>query len=298
VKQGLVRLLTMAKQIPDYCFQMAKETIKVVAAAARTKADLLTRSPLSYLVLAILAGAYIGFGIIMIFSIGAPLAAAGSAAVKVVMGASFGIALSLVIFAGSELFTGNNMVMAVGSLTRDVSWTRTLAVWGASWTGNLIGSLLLAYAAVQTGLLSKAPLKDFLATAALAKINAPFGELFFRGLLCNTLVCLAVWTGLRTKDDTAKLGMIFWCLFAFIGAGYEHSVANMTLLGMNLLGAHDPRITWGGFVHNLVPVTLGNIVGGAVVVGAAYYFVARGQVRAEAREDERAPAPNRLQEVA
>lgn len=278
---------------------MAKETINVVAAAARAKADLLARSPLSYLVLAMLAGAYIGFGIILIFSIGAPLAAAGSAAVKVVMGASFGIALSLVIFAGSELFTGNNMVMTVGSLTRDVSWTRTLAVWAASWVGNLIGSLLLAYAAVQTGLLSKAPMKDFLTAAALAKISAPFGELFFRGLLCNTLVCLAVWTALRTKDDTAKLGMIFWCLFAFIGAGFEHSVANMTVLGMSLLGAHDPRITWGGFMHNLVPVTLGNIVGGAVVIGAAYTFVARGQIRSqEAREAEQAAAPNRLQEVA
>jgi len=278
---------------------MAKETINVVAAAARAKADLLARSPLSYLVLAMLAGAYIGFGIILIFSIGAPLAAAGSAAVKVVMGASFGIALSLVIFAGSELFTGNNMVMTVGSLTGDVSWSRTLAVWAASWVGNLAGSLLLAYAAVQTGLLAKAPLKDFLTTAALAKVNAPFGELFFRGLLCNTLVCLAVWTGLRTKDDTAKLGMIFWCLFAFIGAGFEHSVANMTLLGMNLLGAHDPRITWAGFFHNLVPVTLGNIVGGAVIVGAAYTFVARGQARVEeARQAEPAATTGRLQEAA
>ena len=84
-------------------------------------------------------------------------------------------------------------------------------------------------------------MKDFLAAAALAKMNAPFGELFFRGLLCNVLVCLAVWTGLRAKDYMAKLAMIFWCLFAFIGAGFEHSVSNMTLLGMNLLGPHDPR---------------------------------------------------------
>src|SRR3569623_904725 len=153
---------------------MAKETITVVAATARAKANLLSRRPLSYLVLAMLAGADIGFGIILVFSIGAQLAAAGAAAVKVVMGASFGIALSLVIFAGSELFTGNNMVMAVGSLTGEESWTRTLAVWAASWGGNLLGSLLLAYAAVQPGLLSKGPLKGFLATAALAKINAPY----------------------------------------------------------------------------------------------------------------------------
>jgi nitrite transporter NirC len=263
---------------------MPKETVKTLMSSARSKSELLSRSPLQYLVLSMLAGAYVGFGIILIFSIGAPLAAAGSASVKVVMGASFGIALSLVIFAGSELFTGNNMVMTVGSLGGTVSWRQTLAVWGASYFGNLVGSLLLALAAVKSGLITKGPVKDFIATAVAAKMSAPFGELFYRGLLCNILVCLAVWTALRAKDEMAKLGMIFWCLFAFIGAGFEHSVANMTLLGMSLLGPHDARIDWSGFVHNLVPVTLGNIVGGAVVIGAAYYFVAVGQWRLEKRE--------------
>ncbi len=273
---------------------MAQETVNVIVGSARTKADLLAKSPLQYLVLSALAGAYVGFGIVLILSIGAPLAAAGSPAVKAVMGASFGVALALVIFAGSELFTGNNMVMTIGSLAGAVSWRRTLAVWGASWAGNLAGSLLLALATVKAGLVGKAPFKDFLASVALAKMSAPFGELFYRGLLCNVLVCLAVWTALRAKDDMAKLAMIFWCLFAFIGAGFEHSVANMTLLGMSLLGPHDGRIGWGGFVHNLVPVTLGNIVGGAVVIGAAYYFVAVGQRRLEAAPG----SAKRLQEVA
>ncbi len=277
---------------------MTKETILTVIAAARTKASLLAKSPLQYLVLSALAGAYVGFGIILILSIGAPLAAAGSPAVKVVMGASFGVALALVIFAGSELFTGNNMVMTIGSLAGEVSWGRTLGVWGASWIGNLAGSLLLALVAVKTGLVGKAPFKDFLATAALAKMNAPWGELFYRGLLCNVLVCLAVWTALRAKDDMAKLALIFWCLFAFIGAGFEHSVANMTLLGMSLLGPHGAGLTAGGFVHNLVPVTLGNIVGGAVVIGASYYFVAAGEKRIEARHAAPAASAERLQEVA
>lgn len=263
---------------------MPKETVKVLMGTARSKSDLLAKSPLQYIVLSMLAGVYVGFGIILIFSIGAPLAAAGSASVKVVMGASFGIALSLVIFAGSELFTGNNMVMTIGSLGRQVSWGRTLAVWGASYLGNLGGSLLLAFAAVKSGLVTKPPIREFIANAAQAKMTAPFGELFYRGLLCNVLVCLAVWTALRAKDEMAKLGMIFWCLFAFIGAGFEHSVANMTLLGISLLGPHDGRVDWAGFVHNLVPVTLGNIVGGAVVIGAAYYYVAVGQRRLEVRD--------------
>jgi nitrite transporter len=107
-------------------------------------------------------------------------------------------------------------------------------------------------------------------------MNAPASELFFRGVLCNALVCLAVWMGLRTKDETARLVLIFWCLFAFIGAGFEHSVANMTLLGMAVLVPHDPSlVSWAGFARNLLPVTLGNVVGGAVFVAGAYWFATR-----------------------
>jgi nitrite transporter NirC len=88
------------------------------------------------------------------------------------------------------------------------------------------------------------------------------------------LVCLAIWMSTRAKEDTAKLLLIFWCLFAFIGAGFEHSIANMTLLGMALFLPHDPSvISWAGFANNLIPVTLGNIVGGAIMIGAMYWYV-------------------------
>jgi nitrite transporter len=259
---------------------MAQETVKIAAAAASTKARMLARSPGQYLVQAMLAGIYVGFGIILIFSIGAPLAAAGSPAVKAVMGASFAVALALVIFAGSELFTGNNMVMTIGSLSGTASWWQTLKIWIASYIGNLAGSLLLAGAIVASGLAGKAPTREFILSTAAAKMAAPAGELFMRGVLCNVLVCLAVWMALRAKDESAKLSLIFWCLFAFIGAGFEHSVANMTLLGTALLLPHDPaKLSWLGFAHNLGPVSLGNVVGGAIFVGAAYYYVARGQAR-------------------
>jgi len=271
---------------------MAKETIRVVAATARAKADLLRRSPFSYLVLAMLAGAYIGFGIILIFSIGAPLAAAGSAAVKVVMGASFGIALSLVIFAGSELFTGNNLVMTVGVLSRTVTAGALARIWIGSFAGNLVGSLLLAAATASSGVLSKAPAKEFVLGVAAAKMAAPASELFFRGVLCNALVCLAVWMGIRTKDETARLVLIFWCLFAFIGAGFEHSVANMTLLGIGLFLPHDPAlVSWAGFARNLSLVTAGNVVGGALLIGLPYWFVAQGQRRVLAVRPVEDPVP-------
>jgi len=253
-----------------------KTTVAALADAARKKAELAAREPLRYLVLSALAGAYVGLGIVLIFSIGSPLAAAGAPGTKALMGASFGIALTLVVFAGSELFTGNNLVMTLGSLERTVSWGATLRVWGLSFVGNVAGSLLLAAMTAATGLVAKAPLKDFVLQVSAAKMAAPVRELFFRGLLCNVLVCLAIWTAARTKDDLAKLVLIFWCLFGFIGAGFEHSVANMTLLGLALLVPHDPAlVSWAGFVRNLVPVTLGNVVGGAVLVAGSYWYATR-----------------------
>jgi nitrite transporter NirC len=256
------------------------EAIAGIAAAARAKAGLLRHSPRQYLVLSALAGAYVGLGIVLIFAIGAPLAAAGSGATKAVMGASFGVALTLVIFAGSELFTGNNLVMTVGALSRTVTPAALGKVWAASFAGNLLGSMLLALAVAVSGVLSRAPAKEFLLGVVAAKMAAPAVELFFRGVLCNALVCLAVWMGLRTKDETARLVLIFWCLFAFIGAGFEHSVANMTLLALGLFLPHDPNlVSWMGFARNLGLVTLGNIAGGALLIGLPYWYVAQGQRR-------------------
>ena len=110
------------------------------------------------------------------------------------------------------------------------------------------------------------------ATVATGKMNLSFEAAFVRGILANWLVCLAVWCSMRTTNDVAKLGLIFWCLFAFIGAGFEHSIANMTLLALALLQPHGEAISWAGYVGNLVPVTLGNIVGGAVCVGGLYWL--------------------------
>jgi len=248
------------------------ETIIAVGESATAKTSLLRNHPLGYFLLSMLAGIYVGFGIVLIFAIGAPLLAANAPIAKLVMGASFGIALSLVIFAGSELFTGNNMVMTVGMLRRTVSPVALLAVWSVSFAGNLVGSLVLAWLVAKSGALGAAPHLAIIEKTVATKMALPFGTLFVRGILCNWLVCLAVWTAMRAKSDSGKLIMIFWCLFAFIAAGFEHSVANMTLMGIALFQAHGAEVSVAGFVHNLVPVTLGNIIGGALFVGGAYWF--------------------------
>jgi nitrite transporter NirC len=133
-------------------------------------------------------------------------------------------------------------------------------------------------ATVASGVMSRAPVKEFVLGVVAAKMSAPAGELFFRAVLCNMLVCLAVWMGLRTKSESARLVLIFWCLFAFIGSGFEHSVANMTLLGIGMFLPHDPAlVSWAGFARNMTLVTAGNIVGGALLIGLPYWFVAQAQ---------------------
>src|SRR3989338_7668894 len=133
---------------------MYLESVEIISRAAKLKIEYLKRSFFSYFIASILAGSYIGIGIVLIFSVGSPLAEANSVFLKTLMGISFGIALTLVVFAGAELFTGNNMFMAIGLLKREVTLAELLKVWGFSWLGNLIGSLLLAYLAVKSGAIS------------------------------------------------------------------------------------------------------------------------------------------------
>ena len=205
---------------------MLNADVQRMVDVAAKKIAYLEEAPLGYVILAALAGVYLGFGITLIFSIGAPFAAAGSAALKLVMGVSFGIALTLVIFAGSELFTGNNMVGVIGALAGQITWGQVWMLFLWSLLGNLIGSLAVAWMVVQSGVVSAAPQAALIQKVAVIKMALPAWELFLRGVLCNWLVCLAVWTASRTTSEAAKILLIFWCLFAFIGSGFEHSIAN------------------------------------------------------------------------
>jgi len=258
---------------------MFGDTVLQFIEGAAAKAKLLRSNPLGYFLSSMLAGIYVGFGIVLIFAIGGPLAGTESPVLKLVMGASFGIALSLVIFAGSELFTGNAMVMSFGLLGKSIQGRDLAGVWALSWFGNLCGALLLAAVAVGSGAIHSA--LPFFAKVAAAKMNAGAGELVLRGILCNTLVCLAVWTATRAKSESAKLIMIWWCLFGFIGSGYEHSIANMSLLAVALFGASEaPGISWAGYAWNLGWVTLGNIIAAVVVLALPYWIISRNKAKA------------------
>jgi nitrite transporter NirC len=255
-----------------------KEEINKIGEASIKKATFLKNSKSRYVIASALAGMFVGFGILLIFTIGGILSSANSPATKIVMGVSFAIALSLVIMAGSELFTGNNMVMTIGVLEKKVTWKSLFSVWFFSYVGNFIGAIILAALFVYSGL-SKGVTADFIIKTSAAKMSAPFIELIIRGILCNILVCLAVWCSFKLKEETAKLIMIFWCLFAFITSGFEHSVANMTLLSISVMIPHKAVVSLGGLAYNLTAVTLGNIIGGMIFVAFAYWYVSNDKCK-------------------
>ncbi|GLT13567.1 nitrite transporter NirC [Vibrio algivorus] len=248
---------------------MYTDTIKKCSNNAARIVKLADNNPLGFWISSAMAGAYVGIGIILIFTFGNLV---DPAIRPLVMGATFGIALTLVIIAGSELFTGHTMFLAFGALTGQISWKDNARILPQTWLGNLIGSVFVAYLFFLAGGGNILPdASSFLHKAALGKASAPASVLFFKGILCNWLVCLAIWMCQRV-EGTSKFIAIWWCLLAFIGAGFEHSIANMTIFALSYFGNHSDALTMAGIGHNLLWVSLGNIVSGALFMGLGYWI--------------------------
>lgn len=273
------------------------ETLSVQADAAVHKADGL-RSRGRFLLSGMLAGGYIGIGVVLMVSTAGPLVAAGDGLAKLVSGLVFGVALTLVVFAGADLVTSAMMVLPQGALMRTVGPWRAAATILATFAANLVGALVFAGLIVASGVLRAnaaggAMLSDMLA----AKAHEGPIEMVVRGILCNVLVCLAIWMAARVRSDVAKIMLIFAAILAFISSGFEHVVANMTTYGIGLLTG-DPNATWALFGGNLLWVGLGNLVGGALIIGLGYWVLGGSPriprstpVEAPSRAEAREPAP-------
>ena len=260
------------------------DTVNTFSRTAVAKRDHLANDLLGFFVLAMMAGAYVGLGILLIFSVGQGV---DPSVRPLVMGASFGIALVLVIFAGSELYTGHTMYMTMGWLTGRTSIADLARCWLTSWGGNLLGASFLAVLFVYGGGgLVLGGEDSLLQKVAAKKMNGNGLHLLFNGILCNWLVCLAIWTGARVQNEMAKIAIIWFCLYAFIAAGFEHSVANMTVFSVALLADHSEAVSIAGGLRNLAYVSLGNAIAGAGIMGFGYW-VASG--RPSAGTDESSP---------
>ena len=254
---------------------MYTETVNALADQAVAKLAHQRRSLVSHFVRSMLAGMYVGAAIVLIFTVGGLLSKAAPGTERILMGVCFGGALTIVVFAGSELFTGSNLVLTLGVFTGKSSWRDLIANWVWTWIGNLAGSILLAVIVVRSGLLNADPINAFVLKLVDMKMNIPPEQLILRAILANWLVCLGVWMAARIKSETAKILMIWWCMFTFITCGYEHSIANMCGLMLGLLLPHESetlRISIDGYAYNLALSTLGNVIGGAVFVAGVYWM--------------------------
>lgn len=234
----------------------------------------LRRSPLGFTISSILGGAYIGIALVLALTVSSGLPAGTR---PLAAGAVFGLGLLLVLFAGAELFTGSVMYATFGLARGKIRLPQALGMLLWVWIGNLLGSAILAwvFATGGGGLVFAAP-QTFLHDYVGHKINADAGALVARASLCNWLVCLAIWTPARIKSESGKILAMAWCLLAFVASGFEHSVANMTLFTLAALSPEHP-LTLAGAAHNLLWVTIGNVVGGSVLVATAYLSIARSE---------------------
>ncbi|MEK0165801.1 formate/nitrite transporter family protein [Phaeobacter sp. A36a-5a] len=243
-----------------------------IAALVETAGTAKARLPLPQMfVLAMLAGAFIGFG-----AAAYTMTLAGATPVtgplRVLGGAVFSLGLILVVIAGAELFTGN-VLMVIAAVDRRIPLRLLLRSWGVVYLGNLAGAAGLAAAFAVTGLLDGA-----MGTTAVGIAEAKAGltplEALMRGALCNALVCLAVWLSFAARTAAGKVLAILWPITAFVLLGLEHSIANMYFFPQGwAAGANVPLVAAAA---NLLWVTLGNIVGGAGGVALAYWFAFLG----------------------
>ncbi len=239
---------------------------------------------LSLFVLGIMAGAYIGFGALFSASVTFDMPPdMGIGLKKLITGMSFSIGLMLVVIAGAELFTGNTLMVS-SVMTGRVTWQKVLAKWGLVYLANFIGSIMLVLLFYYSGLWKTGggALGVVAVKTAHAKVSLELGDAFIRAIGCNWMVCLAVWMALSARQTISKIFAIFFPIMGFVAIGFEHCVANMYFIPAGIMLSHYAGIvpegidvstlTWSTFVlKNLIPVTIGNTIGGVVFVGLGYW---------------------------
>lgn len=230
--------------------------------------------PVAFAVATMLGGAFIGIADILMFTAAGPFYVAEHPVAPLLSGLVFGLGLVLVIFAGGELATSAMMALPQAVAGRQVTVIRAVVVLALILLGNLLGSVVLALIVSGTGVFADGTAAGgMLEGLVAAKAHKTDLQLFLRGIMCNVLVCLAIWSQARSSNDVAKVLLMGWCMFAFVTSGFEHVVANMTTFSLGFFMGL-PEATLFEAVRNWLFVGAGNLVGGAVFVGGSYLLVA------------------------
>jgi formate/nitrite transporter len=257
-------------------FLTPPETVQAIITAGRR---VLNQSFGRTFILSLLAGFYISFGAQLSTVVSQDAARfAGLGVARLLAGSVFSIGLMLVVICGAELFTGNSL-LAAAALHGEISWGKLAENWGLVLVGNFLGALFFAWLMFESRLWEQGGVAEQAVNIAAAKCKLSFGVAFIRAILCNWLVCLAVFMATAARDVPGKMLACYVPIMTFVTSGFEHNIANMYFIPTGLMisketGRLDPTLTWNAFIlDNLVPVTLGNIVGGVVFVAGAYWYV-------------------------
>jgi len=269
------------KEVFGFDCYSPKEIAERVENVGVTKAGL---PLLSQVALGVLAGGFIGLGA-MFFTLAVSDTNLSFAAARVLGGVAFSLGLILVVIAGAELFTGNNLLV-MATVAGRIPASKFLQNLCVIYLANFIGAVGLAWLVALSGQwqMSNSAVGKTAVAIAAAKCALPFGELFIKGVLCNVLVCLAVWLAMAGRTVADKVLAIVFPITAFVACGFEHSVANMYFIPLGIFlreqvavggAANLDVFNWMSLTRNLVPVTLGNLVGGAGMVGLVYWVIYR-----------------------
>ncbi|WP_167202632.1 formate/nitrite transporter family protein [Actinomyces respiraculi] len=240
------------------------------------------RRPLPFLVSSMLGGAFIGLADVFMFTAAGPLREAHDPWFSLVSGAVFGMGLILCVFAGGELATSAMMVFTVGAVRQTITWVRAGGVLLFMLLGNLLGAIVLSLLVHWAGVVEPGTAAGAFVEYAVHHKGVDYSvlEMLARGILCNILVCLAIWWATRSTSEGSKIVAMAWCMAAFVTSGFEHVVANMTTFSLGMFEGYEAA-TLAHAARNLLVVGLGNVVGGAIFVGCAYLVAHKTEVGAD-----------------
>lgn len=256
---------------------MEGQPLEQVLQLAQKKQKMFRASRARFVTRAALASMFIGFGVIVAFKTGSFFYVLHSPFTYPMAAFTFGAAIILIAYGGGDLFTGNTFYFTYAAIKKRIGWPEVLRIWISSYAGNILGAVAFALLIAATGLFRDNQVNGYLLSVVSYKMNAPTYELFFRAILCNWLICLAFFIPMSLQGDGPKLFTMMLFVFCFFISGYEHSIANMCTFAIALVLDHPGTISARGVIHNLVPVTLGNLIGGGVLMGGLYAYLNQKQ---------------------
>lgn len=249
---------------------MYNSDVDVISNLAKKKSKYASEKPTKYLCRSVVTGFYIMVAIILSYTTGGILYPKYPEVSKILVAATFCFAIAMIVFFSGELFTGNNFVMAVGMYKKRINLSMAIKVWVYSFLGNAIGLIIFGYLFIKSGA-SLSIIQYYIESVAYAKLELSVTQMVLRGILCNFIVCLAYLSGIKMKSETGKFIMMFFAVFAFIIAGFEHSIANVGVFSVAYfaLGGLPMALVF----KNLLWVVIGNMIGGGILLALPLVYI-------------------------